>query len=78
MIRTLYAKYDGKALIPEEPLDLPPGTVVTLRFERVIPEEVEPPPPEPEWRELPINKPALGAPYSFLHCALWLSQQHED
>ncbi len=70
MIRTLYAKYDGKALIPEEPLDLPPGTVVTLQFERVT--------PEADWRELPINKPVLGAPYSFLHCAIWLSQQHED
>lgn len=27
---TVHARYDGKAFIPEEPVELPPGTVVVL------------------------------------------------
>lgn len=33
MTTTLTATFDGKALIPAEPLDLPKGTTVRLRME---------------------------------------------
>ena len=33
MTTTLTATYDGRALIPTEPLDLPKGTVLRLRVE---------------------------------------------
>ncbi len=37
MTRTFRARFDGKVLIPEEPVDLPAGQVVELRFDTPAP-----------------------------------------
>ena len=36
---TVYAHFDGKAIIPDEPLDMPPNQALILRIERVAPRE---------------------------------------
>ena len=36
---TVNAHFDGKAIIPDEPLDMPPNQALILRIERVGPRE---------------------------------------
>jgi hypothetical protein len=36
---TVYAHFDGRAIIPDEPLDMPPNQALILRIERVGPRE---------------------------------------
>jgi hypothetical protein len=36
---TVNAHFDGKAIIPDEPLDLPPNQALILQIERVGPRE---------------------------------------
>ena len=38
---TVNAHFDGKAIIPDEPLDLPPNQALILQIERVGPRETE-------------------------------------
>jgi hypothetical protein len=35
---TVHAHFDGKAIIPDEPLDMPPNQALILRIERVGPD----------------------------------------
>jgi hypothetical protein len=36
---TVHAHFDGKAIIPDEPLDIPPNQALILQIERVGPRE---------------------------------------
>ena len=36
---TVHAHFDGKAIIPDEPLDMPPNQALILQIERVGPRE---------------------------------------
>ena len=36
---TIHAHFDGKAIIPDEPLDMPPNQALILQIERVEPRE---------------------------------------
>lgn len=52
--QVIEAEYDGKVLIPKEPLELPAGTRVRLRI------ETEEPRLAALWRDL-ASRPARGA-----------------
>lgn len=76
MTKTLYARFDGEALHPEEKLPLAAETRVLITVEGD--EEEEEAPSRPEVREEPLGfdergEIKLGEPYSFLRLAASLN-----
>jgi hypothetical protein len=70
MIRTVRARFDGKAFYPEEPVPIAPDTPVILTIESQEPEELDESPSEEKGKD---SAPIKGEPYSSLKFAMSLN-----